>query len=116
MSTARTCPSALEVVPPSKTVTVTAPQGGIERVCVENADGYAETFMFFPPNDTDAVVQLGSGEPIVAYSVNAQLWDFPIYRIPNTGSSSVLLAVVAITLIATGLVLSTLKRSGRRDD
>lgn len=116
MSESFTCPSAIGINPPVKTITVTPPEGGIDRVCVENADGYAETFMYFPPGDTESVVQLSTGEPIVAYSVNAEWGELPMYdTLPATGSGSVLIAV-AVSLVSLGLVLATIKRGGRRDD
>ena len=105
------CPDPVAVTPPSPTVVVTGTPGApVERVCVEDATGYAETFLFFPPHtEGDTVVQLGTGADIAAMSVNAEWGELPM-TLPATGGSVEVIAL-AVALFSAGLVFG---RVGRR--
>ncbi|MGA0895462.1 MAG: hypothetical protein ACO3S5_12620 [Ilumatobacteraceae bacterium] len=102
-----TCPEAVAIAP-TPTIVVSPPPGGIDHVCVEDADGYAETFVLAPPADTDLVVQLGTGADIVAYSVNAEWGELPV-----TGGSPAVIVLAVVTFVV-GLGFGRIGRGARR--
>lgn len=108
------CPDAVGLVPPAPTIVVTGtPDAPVTQVCVEDATGYAEVFVFAPPFDEgDTVVQLGTGGDIVAYSVNAEWGELPM-ALPVTGGSPEIIVLAVVTFVV-GLGFGRVSKVGRR--